>query len=414
MFVNYARYDARSTPLNLAMARAIVAAWLGWKLIWYDMSAFVDTPYLAAVEPAWAWAIPIWAPWVLTLEQYALIGSLGLFALGYRIRLTATVSALLAAHLGTVRFTLNTTGETEAIFIGVMFLLVFALYAEYDRLSIDEYRRHRQTTGSELVERLTGGSSERFRMPQLRYALLILAIIYFGSGFDKLVQGDLFGFVAPDNLARIITVRSVIYGWQNPIIALIVEYPLLSAAGAVATLVLELGLLVAVLAGITITPFALGIIGFTLANVVVLGIFFVDTVAMIGLFVALDRVHLRLTLDRDLDLVFDGYCHFCMRVLLPFAYLDPCGTVTYHPHFDVPERLRERDDVDFEQAMYVFHDDEAFGGYDAFHQFFRQFRLFAPIAGVMARSPVRAAGHRVYRYVAANRGRHFTCRLEES
>ncbi|MFC7028200.1 hypothetical protein ACFQH8_13510 [Halomicroarcula sp. GCM10025710] len=94
---------------------------------------------------------------------------------------------------------------------------------------------------------------------------------------------------------------------------------MLITAGSIGTLVVEMGLLVAVLLGITITPFVVGLLGFQTAVVVLLGILFVDTYPILLTFFAWDRVYERLVADRQIDVVFDGQCYFCMRSLYLFS-----------------------------------------------------------------------------------------------
>ena len=126
-------------------------------------------------------------------------------------------------------------------------------------------------------------------------------------------------------------------------------------------------------------------------------------------FAAFDRGYARLARDRELDLVFDQHCQFCVRSLYPFKLLDIAGTVTFYPQSDAPAAYEGRAAVEFSRAMYVFDDDDAYEGYDAFRELLRQNRLFDPLVWSMGLPPVRAAGHRLYRYVAANRGRQFSC-----
>lgn len=410
MFLNYFGNTVRDSPFNLAAARALLGVWLGWKMLWYDWSEFVHTSYRAAVQPSWEWAIPVEAPWLLTVEKWLLIGLLLLVVIGYRVRATATLSAFIAMHLGTVRFTLVTTGETEAIFLGSMMLLFFGLYAEYDRLSLDEIRRSARASPEKLAEQLQSSEDREFAMPQLKYSLLIFAIIFFGSGFDKILKSGGIGWIQPDTLARIITVRSQIYTWDYDIAMVIAEFPLLSSLGAVGTILLETGFLLVVLAGWSITLFALGFIGFTLSNYVVFGIFFADTLFFVSVFLAFDRVHAALATDREVDVVFDDRCRFCMRSLIPFKYFDVAETITFYGQSNAPERYGEREDVDFDRAMYLFHDGKSYEGYDAFRQLFRQYRLFLPVSWIMGLKPVRLLGEPIYRQVARNRSRYFECR----
>ncbi|SFR68949.1 thiol-disulfide oxidoreductase DCC family protein [Halogeometricum limi] len=411
MFVNYFADDARSSPVNLAVGRFVLGWWLVWKTVHYDWSLLFSGISRSMAYNGYDAILPVSAPWILTVEKWLLIALVLLVVVGYRIRFTALASAALATHLGTVRNTVTSSGEVSSLFIGSVFLVFVALYSDDDVLSVDGLRRVRSKSLDWLVARLKSDDDRSYRMPSMKYALLTLAILFFSTAASKVVDGGGLGFVAPSNLARLVLVRSYVYPWHD-VQLVVVDYPLLGVLGGIGTLALEFGLLVAVLAGATVTPFVLGLVAFTLSNVVLLGIFFVDNLFFLTLFAAFDRAYARLAVDRDLDLVFDEHCLFCARSLYPVDLFDVEGSVTFYSQYDAPDGYEDRPGVDFGRAMYVFDGDDAHEGYDAFRELLRQNRLFHPLAWVMARRPVRAVGRRVYRYVADNRGRHFACRVE--
>jgi predicted DCC family thiol-disulfide oxidoreductase YuxK len=413
MFVNYFDDDQRSSPINLAAARLLIGVWVVWKTVWYDWSRHVDVPYRATAGASYEWAIPVTAPWVLTIEKWALLGLIVLFVVGYRIRVTGLASAVLLAHLGAVRETLINSGETGSLFLGSFILLFLTLYADDDVLSVDGVRRTADRSVESLVTRLKSTADHQYRMPGLKYALLTIAILFFSTGLSKVVSGGGLEFVASDNLSRLVLVRSYVYPWLD-VQQLVVDYPALGVLGGIGTLVLEMGFLVAVLFGVGFVPAVLGLVVFTLSNVLLLGIFFVDNLFFFALFVAFDRGYARLALDRELDLVFDEHCRFCARSLYPFKLLDVDGTVTFYSQYDVPEEYSERADVDLSRAMYVFDGDDAYEGYDAFRELLRQNRTFTPVVWTMGLPVVRSVGQRVYQYVADNRDRHFTCGAAEA
>lgn len=413
MFVNYVDDDRRSSPINLAVARLLIGFWVVWKTVWYDWSQHVDTPYRATAGASYEWAIPVSAPWILSVEKWLLIGLVVLFAVGYRLRVTGLASAVLLGHLGTVRRTLINSGESGSLFIGMFVLLFLTLYADHDVLSVDGVRRTGDRSLQSLVTRLKSTDDRQYRMPGLKYPLLMLAILFFSSGLSKVVSSGLIGFVAPENLSRLVLVRSYAHPWHD-VQLLVVDYPFLSALGGIGTLVLELGFVVAVFSGVGFVPVLLGLVVFTLSNAVLLGIFFIDNLFFFGLFAAFDRGYARLARDRELELVFDEHCQFCACSLYPFKLLDIGDTVTFYSQYDVPEAYDERPDVDLSRAMYVFDGEDAYEGYDAFRELFRQNRVFAPVVWMMGLPVVRSAGQRLYRYIAENRDRHFTCGTTES
>lgn len=401
MFVNYFLDDERRSPINLAVARFILSFWLIWKTIWYNWAEHVETPYRAVAGQFAGWAIPVSAPWILTVEKWILIALLCLFAVGYRIRSTASMSSLLVAHLATVRGTLVKTGETSALFLGVYVLLFYALYAETDELSVDGVRRFADQGRQSIVDRLTSGADRQYRMPPLKYSLLVLAILYASSGLSKIVAGSGLGFAAPDTLPRIILVFSYVYPWTD-LEMLIVEYPILAVIGGFGTLVLEVGFLFAVLTGIAFSPFVLGLILFTISNAVVLGIFFSDNLFLIAMFAAYDRAYAGVVSnrsDRSVDLVFDETEYHVARWLYPFKLLDVHQRIEFYSQYTVPIEHQTRAALPLDSPLYLFDGDDMYEGYPAFRELLRQYRVFLPLVWLLGLSPVSRLGKWWYRHV---------------
>lgn len=303
MFVNYFGDETRRTPINLAVARVVLAGYLIWKTIWYDWERLAATPFV--VSDSYAFLVPP-SPTILVVEKWVLIGLLIGVMLGYRLGATTFLSGLIVAHLGAVRYTLNTSGGTTALFFSVYFLVLFGLYRDQDVLTLDRVRRCRRRNEAkdddnaerELlpiaewrahVESPVGGG---YPMTALKWNLVVVAVVYFGSGFDKLLSGSL-AWAATDNLRRIILVWDALYTHPFSIGPAIAEYPLVIAAAAVGTLALELGLLVAVLAGTTIGPFVIGVLGMQVAIALAIGPFFFDVFVFFAMFVGWDTLYFR-------------------------------------------------------------------------------------------------------------------------
>lgn len=397
MFVNYFSDHERSSPINLAAARAVLGGWLIWKTIMYDWRLFLEVPVY--LTPEFAWAVPPTTPaLLLTIEKWILIGLLAAFVLGYRIRLTALVSALLVGHLGTIRATQITSGETEALFIGVYFLIFFALFADSEGLSIDQLRAARRDSAERLRSRLQSGGKS-YEMSALKWSLVVIALIYFGSGFDKIFHAGLTNptleFATADNLARIITLRSP----DHPF-GFLLEYSILVRAGAVGTLVIELGFLIAVLVGTTITPVILAFVAFTVSNVFWIGIHFVDVYFIVAVFAAWDAGCARVVSDREIDVVFDGQSRACMRGLLPFALVDVNDSMRFLSRSEARDRLQDWDDVDAARTLTVIDDGAVFEGYDAVQELLRQLRVFFPVVWLMNRPSIERATTTAYRRFA--------------
>lgn len=414
VYVNYVASPVRDSPVNLAMARVVVAFYVIWKTIWIDWGVYLQVPFVALEE--YEFLVPYAFPQLLVVEKYLLVVSVCLFAVGYRIRATAALSALLLGHLGLLRFAMNGFGGGSAVFIPVYFLVFFALFAPQDELSVDGVRRTGRQSVESVVSRLKESRPRRFRADPLKYSLLVLGVIYFGSAFDKLfpnLQKFQPEWLMPYNLSRIVTIFHTTRDQLFPFTHEVVNYPLLIFFFAVSTLVLEGGLLVAILSKRSVTPFFVGLTGFKLSSIVLLGIFFGDAVVFFMLFLAWDAAYRYLASDRAVDVVFDERCYFCARSLYPFELLDVNDTMTFYSQSDLPARYQDRPDVDYSSAMYVFDaDGTSYRGYWAFRELLRQLAVFAPIVWLMGTRPVAAVGERVYEYVAANRSRHFVCSVD--
>jgi uncharacterized membrane protein len=302
MFINYFRDETRQTPVNLAAARIILAGYLIWKTVWYDWGRLIATPFVAS--DSYTFLVPS-SPSILVAEKWVLIALLVGVILGYRLGVTTFLSALIVAHLGAVRYTLNTSGGTTALFFSVYFLILFGLYREQDVLTLDNIRREHRTENSASNSGATRSSSlirefkahvdspvqDSYPMTALKWSLVVIAIVYFGSGFDKLLSGGL-AWAATDNLSRILLVWDTLYTHPFSFGLLLLEYPVLISAAAVGTLVFELGLLIAVLARITIVPFVGGVLGMQIAIALAIGPFFFDVFVFLAMFAAWDRLYL--------------------------------------------------------------------------------------------------------------------------
>lgn len=406
-FPNYHADATRGSPVNLAVARLILGGYLVWKTMWYDWHALVETPF--RVTYSYAWAIPP-AP-VLVAEKYLLLLSLALFAVGYRVGLTSYLSALLVSHLAAVRYSLYLGGNTTSLFLGAYALLFFGLYRHQDALGADALRRARARSADELREHLRDSTDRSFRADPLRLLLLALGVVYFGAGLDKLRVAPA-AWTGPENLTRLLVTRAHFYQHDLGLAALLVEYPVLSTLASLGTLVVEMGILVATLVGVSMTLPMVGLLGLMVVIPATMGILFVDVFFLVAMLFGWDRLNAALAPETDVALVFDERCLFCMRSLYPFQLLDADDRVRFHAAEAAPREYAAREGVDFERSMFVFDGDDTHEGYWAFRRLFAQFGLLRPVAWLMGRRPVSTVGERVYRYVAANRSRHFACAVD--
>ena len=98
----------------------------------------------------------------------------------------------------------------------------------------------------------------------------------FRSWIRQGLPGPRFGFATAENLSRIMVIYQTSYNQPYDFTLSLVEYPWLMEVVAWGTLVLELGFLLTILLGVTITPIVLGIYAFQTGIALSLGILFAD------------------------------------------------------------------------------------------------------------------------------------------
>lgn len=293
--VNYVRHPTRASSFNLAIARFLLGGYLVWKLLsfpWAVVSAWPirhRSTYWTVVEPSLG---------LLSLEVALAVLSLCAFVVGYRLRVATCLSALLVAHLGLVLFSLSPHGGVKSLFVASLLLVGFGLYADGRARPgpVDRRARVGHTEGDDRG--LSSLDSTPVPMHALRFALVVVAILYFGAGVDKVVHGPLLAWLAPRSLGSYLLFADVAFTPNHPLTAplraLLLGMPLALVAVAVATIALELGLLVAVVGRLPVWPFVFGLFGMHVGIVVVMGPFFLDQLVFLSLFVAWDDAVRRL------------------------------------------------------------------------------------------------------------------------
>lgn len=412
-FVNYVADPTRASPINRAVARVLLGAFLLWKVLSLEWAATAEWPFViddayAAFDHELLWTL-------LPYQQWLLAGLLIVFIVGYRTKWVGLASALLLAEMALMRSLIYYSGQVETLFIASYFLLVLSLFPEPDRLSVDGFRETRTRSIHELNAFLKGDDRREYRMTGLAISLVIVSIVYVGAAWGKVLVSGL-EWITAENLGRYILYYREIGGVSHPAGEFVVQYPELLFAGVWGTILFEVALLPAALLKRDITAVAAGLIGLHLAIIAMLGLYFLGNVVFLLMFVAWDRLYAAIARDsaERVDLVYDERCYFCARSLYPFKLLDINRSVDFYTQSDAPEEYAETEGVDYEERMYLFRDGEPYGGYEAFRQLIRQFRVFAPVALLMALPPVRAVGERLYGYVADNRSRYFVCSVEDA
>lgn len=390
--INYVAERTRHSPLNVAVARALVGLYLAWKLLSYDWAVLSEWPVYSArgygllVSDLTLSLAPVTA---LVLAALSVV-----FALGYRLRPVSFLLALGVAHLALHRYALNPSGGTESFYIAVFFVVLFGLFAREDALSVDGIRRTATRPLSDLNASLQEAPDRTFSMGALTWSLVVLAIVYFGSGLAKVIRGPGLEWIQGETISRYVTHRAVYYGRELVVGELIVETPLLSTLAAVGTIALEVGFLVAVVLGLAVAPFVVGLAGMHAVVVLAIGPFFFDMFVFLGCFLGWDRLFERLTADRSLTVVYDDRNHRCARLLYACSLLDSSGTVSFVPRRTAADRNSPEGGPP-DSAMYAVVEDCP-AGYHALREIARQFPIFRLLAWLGGRGPMATLGARVF------------------
>ncbi|MFC4438557.1 MULTISPECIES: DCC1-like thiol-disulfide oxidoreductase family protein [Natrialbaceae] len=408
--VNYWSHDQRPSPINLAVFRIIIGTYIIWKVTSLNWKVLTEWPSVPVnryglLRSTFLLELLPFIVWTTVLIAC-------LFIIGYRLRIVSFLFAFSLAYLGAHRFVYNASGGTESLFIAVLFISIFGLYAETDPLTIDGIRQTSDQSLSELNNHLQTSNKGSYPMTILKSSLLIVAIIYFGSGIGKIIGGPLWNWIQPDTTIRFITYRNEIDSLARPIGEVITTFPLISALSAISTILLEAGFLVAIFLGLSITPFVIGLFGMHGIIGLALGPFFFDQMIFLSLFLAWDKGYARIVSDRKLDIVYDEHCYMCARSLYIFKILDINDNLLFYTQTTAPEEYTDQEEIQLDERMYVFNDGANYGGYWAFRELLRQFRIFAPVVWIMGLAPVVWVGEPIYEYIAENRDRYFVCSYE--
>lgn len=300
LFVNYVARPTRSSPVNLAVARVIVCVYAGWKVSTYPFSGLRDFPgSLFLTNPlaqqnrffAQPPGVLAWIPW----EQAAIVVCLAMVAIGWRTGFAAAIGALLLAHLSGLNYLII---NEKTFLLTVYFLIFYGIYRAEDPLRLDAPRN-----ASPPAPPNPTNPPAAHRMSALRLFLIAFAAIYFFAGFSKWKSGVMgLAWADADNLRLILQHNALYHLHETPrAAAWILESDFLLASGGLATLFLELGFLVAVLARAPIAPFVLGLCGLHLAIAATMHLnYFTDMAVFHALFVPWDALAARCAAGRRL------------------------------------------------------------------------------------------------------------------
>jgi predicted DCC family thiol-disulfide oxidoreductase YuxK/uncharacterized membrane protein YphA (DoxX/SURF4 family) len=413
-FINYFDNHLRSSPINLGVARillGIVAIWRTLTIV--DWSVIQDWPvyakeyhmFLVPSERMLAY---------LPLEKWITVFFLFLFLIGYRTKLVAFLSAFLIGHMSGILYMVNYSHESTFFSPIIVLIIIFGLFSHEDTLSVDAMRRSGRYSLEELNDRLVENKPTEYEMNALKWSLVAFGVFWFLTGMSKVLYGPLFEWITNFNLLfkhyQISQVPDD-SGIRILLGDLLIESYWISVIAALGAIVLEVSVLVFVLLGFPVSIVILATMGFISIIAITMNPFFFELIVLPFAFLSWDNIYSKVVSERELDVVYDSNCYFCVRSLQIFNELDINRSLNFYPSSEAPNEYRERE-PNFNEAMYVFSNNQKYAGYHAFREIIRQYRVFAPVVYFMGLSPIEYIGERVYAYVADNRNRYFVCSTE--
>lgn len=413
IFINYFRSDARSTCLNLSVARFILCAYGAWKIATYPyaQAAFFPDDFIdwnpRVILDWFRWPAPEW----MIFEQTLAVVFLAMCGLGFARAWSAFGAALLITHMEGLTFAIDSEKTATNL---AFFLIFYGIFRAPDKVSLDAYfASGRFSLGALKADLARKESSNPVRLEALKWFLVILAIIYFFTGFGKVeVTGWNLDWASWEHMRLILLNNSVERSVPvSPFGEFLAGEPLLLAIAGYGTLFLELGFVLVVLAGLPITPFLLGLGGMHIAILAAMNLnYLTDMLFLYTAFFAWDSLARRLQRGRALTVVYDDHCSFCIRVLLLLRSMDVNGGLRFIGASD-PQAPEGHD---YASAMVVFgRNGQVFRGYDGFTALLSYLGLTRPMAWLMAFPPVAAVGRLVYAWVARNRSCLSACRVKK-
>lgn len=347
VFRNYVRDGSLTSPINLAVARFILGVYISWKVVsvrwtriyeWEQTAGYhhanlgerspeaYSTDMVVMLEPL----VPeVVLANILYLEWMAVVVLLA-FATGISVRYAAFVGSFLLCYLGVVHAMVDHSWSTQILPTAGIVLMFFALYAEQDHLSLAGVRRRTASETTELKHLLSTRPDDRHAATPLQLLLLGLAVLYFGSGLGKLVQSGL-QWVAPWNLGRQMYsyIRPGFTGYSLELAAIVSQYEALLIFGAVATIVLEVGFLLAILVDELYDALIVGLLGMHVTIALIMGPVFLYTIVLLLLFLDWERILRAIASDKEATVYFDPDCRACLGPLYFFHHLDVDRKVTF-------------------------------------------------------------------------------------
>jgi len=365
--------------------------------VWVPTSFYRHIPYYVLTNAELARAIAV-----------ADLGLIAVALVGFFTRTALALSTVLSLYLFGLPENLGKVYHFQHI---EWFMALLAAGPSGAMLSIDAViSAIRRADRGEVGLQVSGRSA----LTTLRYAWIMIGLLYLGSGLAKLHGAWLYHWVGTDNLRQIMWRNWFERRMYSPGFTLPIRFDKLPGvvldlwgAGAIA---LETTFIALVLFRRPRWFLILGGLAFHAGNGIVLGIWFSS---LIGGYACLAdwtwlgrRLTMRITGQQSLLVIYDGSCKMCRRTIAILNTLDICGVLVPVPGSgDDPRRLAHPEIADemVLHDLYVVGNSYVAGGYNAHQKMAAGMIVLWPLALIMKCPPVAAVGRRIYRRLADSR-----------
>jgi predicted DCC family thiol-disulfide oxidoreductase YuxK len=382
-----------------------------------DPSTFQPLPALKVLMlPFGGWGIRpeatlLHGVWLLSIVSAAL----ATIGFGTRLALLALAASytLLEAHL----YSFGEVHHGPAILAIMLWVLAVAPCGE--ALSVDGLRRRIDRSLARMrFEPITSAEerSEHARWP-LRVGQWLLVLIYLSAGLSKLANGGLQWFNGY-TLSYYLLQDAV--RWGSGLALALAEVPLVNAAISVFAVGFELSFVLAVLVPRLTWPYLLAGAGLHTGIYVLQHAPFFQFIAVYAVFMEPLRetwpLRFRLASAQPWTVVYDGLCPLCIRSAVILDYLDLRRQLRFVDlEHEWATAVAIAPTLTAERARAAIHlvspDGQVYSGFTAFRALSRQLPLLWPVLPLLYAPLSGRVGPRLYRLVAASRGR-VVCRAD--
>lgn len=395
MFRNYLRDPIANTPINLALTRIALSGYLIWVIGSTDWASFNHYPLtITRSNPlALQFLFPELVRSNLALVGWLAIVLLLLFAAGISVKYVAFGASIVVCYLGITRYYVNASWSTQMYFAASILLMFWALYHEQDLLTFDGVKKRASTTTGNLQKEATSLSPVH-RTDPLRYYLVVLGLLYFGSGLAKLLVGGP-AWISAINMGRH-AFRPLSPGYSPYLRDLMLQFDTLLLLLAVGTIVLELGFLLAILTDKFLAWVIVMLLGMHIGIALVMGPIFLYTMVFLMLFFDWERAMAAMGPRSKIRVVYDNDKTWIRMALACFNDLDVNNSIQWHPRKEDSERSILPEGVHPNQDISLSQDGEQYCGYHAWIKLSSHSRVFLPVAVLFGWGPVASVGQRWY------------------